>query len=96
MPPTPPFDPCTGVYANAPYITKPTPTQVWQSNWAVTYLQGVLRNECGRLEVPCSGTFDGATAWAVVALQQFFGIVGDPPGVVGPYTWPAVDVCAIF
>lgn len=95
--PTVTFDPARGIWGLYPLNT--AKATVRQTDSPVTrevadlvrYLQGVLRLKASQ-PVTIDGDFGPQTATAVRNVQAFFGLTVD--GVVGPKTWPVIDMLA--
>lgn len=84
------WSPTASPYGSWPQATKPT-LREGSVDAAVRYLERVLAEKAGQ-HVIIDTTFTAGTTVAVRNLQAFFGLVVD--GVVGPQTWPAIDMLA--
>lgn len=93
------FEPYYCIFAGYPGMSSKPTIQVWSTGPYVGYLQGVLRCKCGRTEIPMGPNppwnFDAPTAYAVIDLQNMFGI-SPANGVCGPATWGVVDYLALY
>ncbi|WP_020139644.1 peptidoglycan-binding domain-containing protein [Streptomyces sp. 351MFTsu5.1] len=74
------------------YDNRPIPPSVSPGGTGNTVRElQCLLTQCAYYTGPVSGVFDGATAAAVRAFQNDYGIPYD--GIVGPRTWAALRTC---
>lgn len=93
------FAPGSCAFAGYPSMSNKPTIQAWSTGPYVGYAQGVLRCKCGRTEISVRNNppwnFDAPTAYAVVDLQNFFGI-SPANGVVNAATWGVIDYLAVY
>lgn len=89
--PLPEWNPKAGKFALWPLAKNKPTIKMGSSGDAVRYLQGVILNKAGG-GVVVDGGFGSQTDRRVRDLQAFFKLPVD--GVVGPKTWPLIDMLA--